>query len=92
MWVDAADFTVFNERGDHLFDETCVTFLYKDYRRVGAERRLVMTLATNEFFPDLRLAQAANSAGCQRGFRLCSGGCAPCPQPLRSIWPFKLQP
>jgi len=31
------------------FDETGVTFGYKDYRRNGAERQRVMTLATDEF-------------------------------------------
>ena len=31
------------------FDETGVTFRYKDYRRDGAERQQVMTLATHEF-------------------------------------------
>ena len=31
------------------FDETGVTFRYKDYRRDGAERQQVMTLATDEF-------------------------------------------
>jgi hypothetical protein len=31
------------------FDETGVTFHYKDYRRNGAERQQVMTLATDEF-------------------------------------------
>jgi len=31
------------------FDEAGVTFRYKDYRRVGAARQQVMTLATDEF-------------------------------------------
>lgn len=31
------------------FDGTEVTFRYKDYRRTGADRQQVMTLATNEF-------------------------------------------
>jgi hypothetical protein len=31
------------------FNETGVTFRYKDYRRDGAERQQVMTLATDEF-------------------------------------------
>jgi hypothetical protein len=31
------------------FDETGVTFRYKDYRRSGPERQQVMTLATDEF-------------------------------------------
>ena len=31
------------------FDETGVTFCYKDYRRDGVERQQVMTLATDEF-------------------------------------------
>ena len=31
------------------FDETGVTFRYKDYRRSGAERQQVMTLAADEF-------------------------------------------
>ena len=31
------------------FDERGVTFRYKDYRRGGAERQQIMTLATNEF-------------------------------------------
>ena len=31
------------------FDGTSVTFRYKDYRRDGADRQQVMTLATNEF-------------------------------------------
>jgi len=31
------------------FDEHAVTFRYKDYRRDGAERQQVMTLATDEF-------------------------------------------
>ncbi len=31
------------------FDETSVTFRYKDYRRDGADRQQVMTLGTNEF-------------------------------------------
>ena len=31
------------------FDQTGVTFLYKDYRRDGAERQQVMTLAADEF-------------------------------------------
>jgi hypothetical protein len=31
------------------FDQTGVTFRYKDYRRGGADRQQVMTLATNEF-------------------------------------------
>ena len=31
------------------FDEAGVTFRYKDYRRNGAERHQVMTLATDEF-------------------------------------------
>jgi hypothetical protein len=31
------------------FDETGVTFHYKDYRRNGADRQQVMTLATDEF-------------------------------------------
>ncbi len=31
------------------FDETGVTFRYKDYKRDGPERQRVMTLATNEF-------------------------------------------
>jgi len=31
------------------FDNTGVTFRYKDYRRNGADRQQVMTLATNEF-------------------------------------------
>jgi len=31
------------------FDETGVTFRYKDYRRDGGERQHVMTLATDEF-------------------------------------------
>ena len=32
------------------YDETGVTFRYKDYRREGAERQRVMTLASHEFF------------------------------------------
>jgi hypothetical protein len=31
------------------FDETGVTFRYKDYRRDGADRQQVMTLGTDEF-------------------------------------------
>ena len=31
------------------FDESGVTFRYKDYRRHGADRQQVMTLATDEF-------------------------------------------
>ena len=31
------------------FDETGVTFRYKDYRRAGADRQQVMTLAADEF-------------------------------------------
>jgi hypothetical protein len=31
------------------FDQTGVTFRYKDYRRGGADRQQVMTLATDEF-------------------------------------------
>jgi hypothetical protein len=31
------------------FDETGVTFRYKDYRRDGADRQRVMTLSTDEF-------------------------------------------
>jgi Putative transposase/Transposase zinc-binding domain len=31
------------------FDESGVTFRYKDYRRIGADRQRVMTLATDEF-------------------------------------------
>jgi hypothetical protein len=31
------------------FDETGVTFRYKDYRRDGADRQRVMTLGTDEF-------------------------------------------
>jgi Putative transposase/Transposase zinc-binding domain len=31
------------------FDETSVTFRYKDYRRTGADRQQVMTLAADEF-------------------------------------------
>ena len=31
------------------FDETSVTFRYKDYRRSGADRQQVITLATDEF-------------------------------------------
>jgi hypothetical protein len=31
------------------FDEAVVTFRYKDYRRTGADRQQVMTLATDEF-------------------------------------------
>lgn len=31
------------------FDKNSVTFRYKDYRRPGAERQQVMTLATDEF-------------------------------------------
>lgn len=31
------------------FDETRVTFRYKDYRRDGADRRQVMTLGVDEF-------------------------------------------
>jgi hypothetical protein len=31
------------------FDETGVTFRYKDYRRDGADRQQVMTLAADEF-------------------------------------------
>jgi hypothetical protein len=31
------------------FDESGVTFRYKDYRRDGADRQQVMTLATDEF-------------------------------------------
>ena len=31
------------------FDEDGITFRYKDYRRDGADRRQVMTLATDEF-------------------------------------------
>ncbi|RUT95664.1 IS91 family transposase [Mesorhizobium sp. USDA-HM6] len=31
------------------FDESAVTFRYKDYRREGAERQQVMTIATDEF-------------------------------------------
>ena len=31
------------------FDETGVTFRYKDYRRDGPERQRVMTLAAHEF-------------------------------------------
>jgi hypothetical protein len=31
------------------FDETGVTFRWKDYRRAGTDRQQIMTLATNEF-------------------------------------------
>ena len=41
------------------FDETGVTFRYKDYRRDGDERQQVMTLATHEFHPPLPAARPA---------------------------------
>ena len=63
------------------FDETGVTFRYKDYRRDGAERQRVMTLAPHEFIrrfllhvlptrlpphPPLRLARQLRTQGQSR--------------------------
>ena len=78
------------------FDETGVTFRYKDYRRDGPERQRVMTLAPNEFirrfllhvlprgFHRIRhyglLASSARKAGIARARELLA--VAPPPEPV----------
>ena len=78
------------------FDETGVTFRYKDYRRDGAERQRVMTLAPHEFirrfllhvlprgFHRIRhyglLASSARKVSVARARELL--GVAPSPEPM----------
>ena len=83
-------------------DETGVTFRYKDYRRDGAERQRVMTLAPHEFirrfllhvlprgFHRIRhyglLASSARKVSVARARELL--GVAPSPEPVESPEPF----
>ena len=84
------------------FDETGVTFRYKDYRRDGPERQRVMTLAPHEFirrfllhvlprgFHRIRhyglLASSARKANIARARELLGG--APSPEPVESPEPL----
>jgi hypothetical protein len=84
------------------FDQTGVTFRYKDYRRDGPERQRVMTLASHEFirrfllhvlprgFHRIRhyglLASSARKASIARSRELL--GIAPPPQPVETPEPF----
>ena len=88
------------------FDETGVTFRYKDYRRDGPERQRVMTLAPNEFirrfllhvlprgFHRIRhyglLAGSARKASLARARELL--GVAPPPEPVEVPDPPDLLP
>ena len=84
------------------FDETGVTFRYKDYRRDGPERQRVMTLAPHEFirrfllhvlprgFHRIRhyglLASSARKASIARARKLL--GVVPPPEPVELREPF----
>jgi len=84
------------------FDETGVTFRYKDYRRDGPERQRVMTLAPHEFIRRFLLhvlprglhrirhygllASSARKASIARARELL--GVAPPPAPLQSPEPL----
>jgi hypothetical protein len=88
------------------FDETGVTFRYKDYRRDGAERQRVMTLAPHEFirrfllhvlprgFHRIRhyglLASSARKVSVARARELL--GVAPSPEPVESPDPLDRRP
>ncbi len=83
------------------FDETGVTFRYKDYRRSGPERQQVMRLATDEFirrfllhvlprgFHRIRhyglLASATRKANIARARELLA--VSPPPEPLEAVEP-----
>ena len=87
------------------FDETGVTFRYKDYRRDGAERQRVMTLAPHEFirrfllhvlprgFHRIRhyglLASSARKASIARARELL--GVVPPPEPVELPEPLVLR-
>jgi len=88
------------------FDETGVTFCYKDYRRDGPERQRVMTLAAHEFirrfllhvlphgFHRIRhyglLASSTRRANIARARELLAG--APPPEPVEAPEPFDWLP
>lgn len=56
------------------FDESGVTFRYKDYRRDGAERQQVMTLATDEFIRRFLLHVLPRGFHRIRHYGLLAGG------------------
>jgi hypothetical protein len=88
------------------FDETAVTFRYKDYRRDGPERQRVMTLAPHEFirrfllhvlphgFHRIRhyglLASSARKANMTRACELLA--VAPPPEPVKAPEPLDWLP
>jgi hypothetical protein len=88
------------------FDETGVTFRYKDYRRDGADRQQVMTLDTHEFirrfllhvlprgFHRIRhyglLAGATRKASLERARELLA--VAPPPDPIETVEPPDQRP
>ena len=88
------------------FDETGITFRYKDYRRDGPERQRVMTLAPHEFirrfllhvlphgFHRIRhyglLASSARKANIARARELLA--VAPPPEPVEAPEPLRLAP
>ncbi|WP_413989380.1 IS91 family transposase [Labrys okinawensis] len=57
------------------FDESGVTFRYKDYRRDGADRQQVMTLATDEFIRRFLLHILPRGFHRIRHYGLLAGGC-----------------
>jgi hypothetical protein len=56
------------------FDETAVTFRYKDYRRDGCDRQQVMTLAVDEFIRRLLLHVLPRGFHRIRHYGLLAGG------------------
>ncbi|MEI9419452.1 IS91 family transposase [Mesorhizobium sp. Cs1321R2N1] len=56
------------------FDESVVTFRYKDYRRNGADRQQVMTLATHEFIRRFLLHVLPRGFHRIRHYGLLAGG------------------
>jgi Putative transposase len=56
------------------FDEDGVTFRYKDYRRPGADRQQVMTLATDEFIRRFLLHVLPRGFHRIRHYGLLAGG------------------
>ncbi|WP_137897085.1 IS91 family transposase [Sphingomonas sp. 2SG] len=88
------------------FDQTGVTFRYKDYRRAGAERQQVMTLAAGEFIRRFLLHVLPKGFHRIRHYGLLAGatrkttldhvrrllGVAPAPADVAEIEPPDLRP
>lgn len=67
------------------FDGTGVTFCYKDYRRSGAERQQVMTLAAGEFI--CRFLLHVLPRGFHRTATTASSPAPPASSSPASCWP-----